>query len=95
MWHWAFWPQRPGQGSLHLLLIHALLFGHSELPTHSGLQLGGCPIKLSIQEQIAFSPSTLQLAFRPHGDGIHGFSISFGGGRASTKLKLIKEMDLI
>lgn len=36
--HSAFWPQVPGQGSMHLFLIHALSLGHSVFRTHSGLQ---------------------------------------------------------
>lgn len=36
--HSAFSPQVPGQGSAHLLLIQALVFGQSLFKTHSGLQ---------------------------------------------------------
>lgn len=44
--HKAALPQgRPFlHGSTHLLFIHPLLFGQSELPIHSGLQYGGLPI---------------------------------------------------
>ena len=42
--HWAPAPQDPGHGSTHFSRIHALLLAHSELITHSGLQLGGLPI---------------------------------------------------
>lgn len=38
-----FIPHVPGQGSMHLLLLQALLKAHSELTTHSGLQPGGVP----------------------------------------------------
>lgn len=44
-------PQDPGQGSLHLLLIHAKLLAHSLLLIHSGLQLGGDPTNSGMQEQ--------------------------------------------
>jgi hypothetical protein len=43
-WHRALRPHVPGQGSLHFWFIQALSSGHSELTTHSGLQLGGVPI---------------------------------------------------
>lgn len=39
----AWYPQEPGQGSLHLSEIHAKLPGHSTFIIHSGLQLGGRP----------------------------------------------------
>lgn len=41
--HFAPNPHVPGQGSLHFWLVQASLRGHSELTTHSGLQLGGDP----------------------------------------------------
>lgn len=50
----VFTPQAPGQGSLHLRLLHALFWGHSELTTHSGLQVGGLPIYPWTQEQTAW-----------------------------------------
>lgn len=37
-WQTALGLQVPGHGSLHLLLIHALLDGQSEFRVHSGLQ---------------------------------------------------------
>lgn len=40
----ALAPHDPGQGSRHFWLIQAIWLGHSELRTHSGLQVGGDPI---------------------------------------------------
>lgn len=42
--HRALKPHVPGQGSVHFRFWQALSKGHSELTTHSGLQLGGDPI---------------------------------------------------
>lgn len=44
-------PHNPGHGSLHFILIHAKLYEHSLLLTHSGLQLGGAPIYSDKHEQ--------------------------------------------
>ena len=52
-WHFALIPQVPGQGSTHFWLLHASFWGHSELVTHSGLQVGGAPIYPGTQEQMA------------------------------------------
>lgn len=65
-------PQVPGQGSTHLLFKHACVNGHSALTTHSGLQLGGFPIKPNWHEHTAISLLTLHKLFGPHGDGLHG-----------------------
>lgn len=55
-WHCAPAPQAPGHGSRHLSLIHAWLLGHSELITHSGLQLGGIPMNVGRHEQAGVPP---------------------------------------
>lgn len=39
----ALTPQGFGQGFTHLLFMHALSRGHSELTIHSGRQFGGVP----------------------------------------------------
>lgn len=52
-WQRAFCPHVPGHGSVHFLLIHALSCGHSELTTHSGLQVGGVPMLPVAHEQTA------------------------------------------
>lgn len=41
--HCAFKPHEPGQGSLHLIFVHARFAEQSELTRHSGLQFGGRP----------------------------------------------------
>lgn len=53
--------------------MQAKLFAHSLLLTHSGLQLGGAPIKSGRQEHEGDSPDTLHCEFGPQGDGSHGF----------------------
>lgn len=49
---------------------------------HSGLQLGGKPVKDGKQEQDGVLPCTLHSEFGPHGDGMHGL-VGGAGGRAS------------
>ena len=71
----AFWPQLPGQGSRHFILIHAKLGGQSWFIAHSGRQLGGVPWKFVKQEHEGKPLLSLQTAFSPHGLGTHG---SFG-----------------
>lgn len=44
-------PQEPGQGSLHLRLMHAIWLAHSVLLIHSGLQFGGVPMNSGLHEQ--------------------------------------------
>jgi hypothetical protein len=73
--HLALIPQAPMQGSPHLKLIQALFEGHSELMTHSGLQLGGGPMYPGRQEQASWPFITWQTALAPHGDGWHGTGI--------------------
>lgn len=67
--HIAPWPQAPGQGSVHLFLIHALFRGQSEFIIHSGLHpVYGSPWYSGRHVHI---PS-LHCAFGPHGEGLHG-----------------------
>lgn len=80
-WHRASIPQVPGQGSWHFCEIQAWFWGHSELPTHSGLHDGGLPKKLGWQEHTAWPLVTLHTLFGPHGDGSQGFC----GGNAVGK----------
>lgn len=62
------------QGSLHFLFIQAKLKEHSLFVIHSGLQLGGVPIKSGKQEQEGESLIILQAEFGPQGDGSHGLT---------------------
>lgn len=74
-------PHVPGQGSLHLLLVHDLSCGQSEFVTHSGLQpIYGSPKYSGKHVQEPAPPCSLHIAFAPHGDGLHGLlsSIIFG-----------------
>lgn len=59
-------------GSLHLFLIQAWLLGHSALTIHSGLQLGGDPLKSGRQLQDGELLITRHWAFAPQGEGWHG-----------------------
>lgn len=76
--HSALRPHWPRQGSAHLLFMQALLDGHSLFIVHSGLQLGGVPIKFDWQLQTAWPFDSLQILLGPHGDGTHGagFTVS-------------------
>lgn len=71
-WHCAPAPHDPGHGSRHLSLMHAWLLGHSELITHSGLQLGGIPMNVGRQEQAGVPPWFWHWELDPHGDGTQG-----------------------
>lgn len=78
MAHSVFSPQVPGQGSTHLLRIQALSCGQSMLKTHSGLHpLYASPLYSGKQ----LHAPLLQIAFGPHGDGLHG---SGSGGAAKN-----------
>lgn len=80
-WHSAFKPQVPGQGSLHLLFVHALSWGQSVFVTHSGLQpMYGSPKYSGKHVQEPAPPCSLHIAFAPHGEGLQGLlsSIIFG-----------------
>lgn len=82
--HSAFCPQVPGQGSLHLLPIHALFLGHSAFKIHSGLHpIYGSPWYSAKQLQTplwhwAFGPHlvTLQGSVGMLGSEILPFAIS-------------------
>ena len=78
-------PQAPTHGSPHFCWIQALFGGHSELMTHSGLQLGGGPIYPGTQEQASWPFKTWHTAFAPHGDGWHGI-----GGLSVTGWTVIR-----
>lgn len=73
--HLAPIPQVPMQGFRHFWFIQASISKHSELVTHSGLQLGGLPIKPTIHEHTAWSLIFLQWLLGPQGDGLQGFCI--------------------
>lgn len=67
--HNAFCPHVPGQGSVHLLRMHALFLGHSGLTTHSGLHpTYGSPWYSGLQVHTPLS----QRALDPQGDGLQG-----------------------
>lgn len=75
--HSAFIPQVPGHGSLHLLLVQALLRSQSEFDTHSGRHpVYGSPKYSGKHEHAPIPFRSLQIAFAPHGEGLQGF----GGG---------------
>lgn len=82
--HSAFIPHVPGQGSTHLLFVHALLLSQSELVTHSGLHPTYGSPKYSfkqVQEPAPFL--SLQIAFGPQGEGLQGsLGLSVGRGTA-------------
>lgn len=50
---------------------------------HSGLQLGGEPIKSGIQEHEGLSPLTWHWAFGPQGDGTHGLTVGGSAGEGN------------
>jgi hypothetical protein len=72
-WHLALMPQVPGHGSIHFWLTQAWFNEHSELVTHSGLQVGGLPMKPGTQEQTAWPLISLHWLLGPQGEGLHGF----------------------
>jgi len=80
-------PQDPGQGSLHFILMQASWLLHSALLMHSGRQNGGCPWNSGKQEHEAFSFTTRQTEFGPHGDGRQGLA-----GGCSTMTAIIKSI---
>lgn len=65
---------------------------HSALLMHSGRQFGGDPTYSSIQAQDDELFITWHKAFRPHGDGLHGF-MKIGG--VSTKTYISSTSNLI
>lgn len=77
--HSAFWPQVPGQGSMHLFLTHALSRGQSLLRTHSGLQpTYGSPWYSGKHVQIPL----LHRVLVPQGDGLQASCL---GGAGTVK----------
>lgn len=58
--------------------MQAKLEAHSLLPVHSGLQYGGEPEKLGIQEQEGESAISLHIELGPHGEGVQGVASSTG-----------------
>jgi hypothetical protein len=70
--HIALKPHEPGHGSRHLLLIQALLLGHSELMEHSGRQFGGEPIYVDKHEQEGDPLISRHCENGPQGDGLQG-----------------------
>lgn len=61
-----------------------MLFAHSLLLTHSGLQFGGEPMNSARQEQDGESLITWHCVFGPHGDGTQGFS---RGGSSNAEIE--------
>lgn len=83
--HTASYPQTPGQGSMHLVLTHALSRAQSELTVHSGLHsTNAFPKVPGKHSQSAFPLRTRHVALRAHGDGLQG-SLSTWGIRSSNK----------
>lgn len=85
-----FNPQCPGHGSEHFWLMQALLEAHSELTVHSGLQPGGEPIKLDIQEQTLWPLTARHILLGPQGFGLQGVVISGTGSERDEKIKSIE-----
>lgn len=71
-WQFALIPHVPGQGSTHFWLLQASFWGHSELVTHSGLQVGGAPMYPGTQEQIAWPLFWRHWELGPQGEGWQG-----------------------
>lgn len=71
-WHLAPTPQVPAQGSLHFWFEHASFKLQSELTVHSGRQVGGLPIKPTMQEQTAWLFTSLHWLLGPQGEGWQG-----------------------
>lgn len=89
-WQFAFEPQVPGHGSMHLLRTHALFAGQSELSVHSGRHPSyGLPMYSARQEQDPALFCILHMEFAPHGNGIQGFVFSIGDG-AGIMLQEVK-----
>lgn len=85
-WQIALIPHSPTQGSLHFLFMHVWLVGQSVFIMHSGLQFGGDPMKVDKQVHKGFCwVDTLQCAFGPHGDDLHGSLEGSSYGRSNKK----------
>jgi hypothetical protein len=78
--HCAPAPQDPGHGSRHFSLRQAKLLVHSELMTHSGLQLGGLPMYEGRHEHDGVPPTSRHCELGPHGEGTHGLTYCGGTG---------------
>lgn len=78
-------PHEPGQGSRHLEVMQARSLEQSEWTAHSGLQLGGLPMKVERHEHDGVPPMSRHSALGPHGDGTQGLPIT---GVASTVNKI-------
>lgn len=68
-----------------MLLIQAKLRGQSPLIRHSGLQLGGTPMKSAKQLQDGNWFTATHCEFGPQGDGRHGFGFGLGSGGAGAE----------
>lgn len=80
--HSVMMPHEPGQGSLHLCCMQAILAGHSALIVHSGLQFGGLPLYVGKQEHDGTPPISRHSENMPQGDDMHGslvISLTTGG----------------
>lgn len=56
--------------------MQTISLGHSALITHSGLQFGGLPIYVDMQEQDGVFPCATHWECGPHGEGMQGFAIT-------------------
>ena len=82
----ALIPQVPGQGSLHLALMHARLDGQSVFKTHSGRQERyGSPCNPGRHLQAAARPSSEHSALSPQGLGSQGLTTGSGVGVAKSE----------
>ncbi len=70
--HKALTPQVPMQGFLHFWFEQASFILQSLSTIHSGLHVGGFPIKPGKQEQTAWPFISRHWLFGPHGDGLQG-----------------------
>jgi hypothetical protein len=65
--------------------MHALSLAQSEFIVHSGLQFGGDPMYVSMQEHIGTLLVTWHSELGPHGDGIHGLISGVGKSKITEK----------
>lgn len=90
--HSAFRPQVPGQGSLHLLFVHALVRSQSAFVTHSGLHpVYGSPKYSGRQTQEPAPFFSLQIALAPQGDGLQGSLGPSVGATIKTTKNILKK----
>ena len=90
--HSAMMPHEPGQGSLHLCCMQAILAEHSALIVHSGLQFGGLPLYVGKQEHDGTPPISRHSENMPQGDGMHGSLVTSltTGGLTATNYEQFK-----